>query len=65
MNNQNLLIYQIPYLYEIMSELEDYLNFKVIEASNQKILDEHIKLISNYLILSKKKNLKIGVVAAS
>ncbi len=59
MNNQNLLIYQIPFLFEIMSELQDYLNFKVIEASNQKSLDKQIKLASNYLILSKKENLKI------
>ena len=58
MNNQNLLIYQLPHLHEIMSELEDYLNFKVIEASNQKSLDEQIKSISNCLILTKKKNLK-------
>ena len=36
MNNQNLLIYQLPHLYEIMRELEDYLNYKVIETSNQK-----------------------------
>ena len=47
MSNQNLLIYQLPYLYEIMRELEDYLNYKVIETTSQKRLDEQIKLISN------------------
>ena len=55
MNNQNLLIYQLPYLYEIMRELEDYLNYKVIETSSQKSLDEQIKSISNHLILTKKQ----------
>ena len=55
MNNQNLLIYQLPYLYEIMHELEDYLNYKVIETSSQKRLDEQIKSISNHLIISKKQ----------
>ena len=55
MNNQNLLIYQLPYLWEIMSEIEDYLNLKIIEISNQKSLDEQIKSISNYLILTKKE----------
>ena len=55
MNNQNLLIYQLPYLYEIMYELEDYLNYKVIESSSQKNLDEQIKSISNHLILTKKQ----------
>ena len=59
MNNQNLLIYQLPYLYEIMCELEDYLNLKVIEISNQKSLDELIKPISNHLILTKKQIPKI------
>ena len=54
MNNQNLLIYQLPYLYEILRELEDYLNFKVIEISSQKKLNEHIKSISNHLILTKR-----------
>ena len=54
MNNQNLLIYQLPYLYEILRELEDYLNFKVIESSSQKRLNEQIKSISNHLILTKK-----------
>ena len=58
MNNQNLLIYQLPYLYEILRELEDYLNFKVIEISSQKKLNEQIKSISNHLILTKKQILK-------
>ena len=59
MNNQNLLIYQIPYLWEIMIELEDYLNFKITQTSDQKSLNEQIKLNSNYLILTKKKIPKI------
>ena len=56
MNNQNLLIYQLPYLWEIMNELEGYLNFKVTEISNQKNLDDQIKSIPNYLIIKKKKS---------
>ena len=59
MNNQNLLIYQIPYLCEIMIELEDYLNFKITQTSDQKSLNEQIKLNSNYLILTKKKFQKL------
>ena len=55
MNNQNLLIYQLPYLCEIMSELDDYLNFKIIEISNQESLDEQIKIISNHLIITKRQ----------
>ena len=55
MNNQNLLIYQLPYLWEIMNELEGYLNFKVTEISNQKNLDDQINSIPNYLIITKKQ----------
>mgnify|MGYP001162946599 FL=1 len=55
MNNQNLLIYQLPYLWEIMNELEGYLNFKVTEISNQKNLDDQIKSIPNYLIITKRQ----------
>ncbi len=59
MNNQNLLIYQLPYLCEIMSELDDYLNFEVIEISNQESLDKQMKSISNHLIITKKEIPKI------
>ena len=55
MNNQNLLIYQLPYLSEIMYELEGYLNFKVTEISNKKNLDDQINSIPNYLIITKKQ----------
>ena len=55
MNNQNLLIYQLPYLSEIMYELEGYLNFKVTKISNKKNLDDQINSIPNYLIITKKQ----------
>ena len=55
MNNQNLLIYQLPHLWEIMNELEGYLNFKVTEISNKKNLDDQINSIPNYLIITKKQ----------
>ena len=55
MNNQNLLIYQLPYLSEIMNELEGYLNFKVTEISDQKNLNDQIKSIPNHLIITKKQ----------
>ena len=55
MNNQNLLIYQLPHLYEIMHELRGYLNFKIFGISNYKNLDDQIKLIPNHLIITKKQ----------
>tara|TARA_B100001057_G_scaffold346256_1_gene347475 strand:+ start:823 stop:1386 length:564 start_codon:yes stop_codon:yes gene_type:complete len=59
MNNQNLLIYQYSFLCEIMSELEGYLNFNIIEVSNQKSLDDQINLNPNHLIITKKQISKI------
>ena len=55
MNNQNLLIFQLPYLSEIMYELEGYLNFKVTDISDQKNLNDQIKSIPNHLIITKKQ----------
>ena len=33
MNNQNLIIYDFPILYEIFTEIEENLNFKLINIS--------------------------------
>ena len=55
MNNQNLIIYQFNPLYLILKELEQSLNFKIIEVLNEKSLNEEIKNLKNYLIITKKK----------
>jgi hypothetical protein len=49
MNNQYLIIYQFTSLYEILKELEFDLNFKIIQALNDKSLNDAIK--------SQKKNI--------
>ena len=43
MNNQNLIIYDINSLYNILEELNLNINFKILEASNQKALNDYIK----------------------
>ena len=58
MNNQNLIIYDINSLYNILEELNLNINFKILEASNQKALNDYTKNLKNYLILTNKKNLK-------
>ena len=37
MNNQNLLIYESQILYEILIELSDHLNFKVVNISKKEL----------------------------
>ena len=59
MNNQNLIIYQFSSLYQILKEIEQDLNFSIIESLNEKSLHDKIKSLNNYLVITKKKNLEI------
>ena len=58
MNNQNLIIYNYKSLYNIFEELSLELNFKIIELSNINQLNDVIKNLTNFLIISNK-NLKV------
>ena len=55
MSNQNLIIYNFKSLYLILGELEEYLNFKILDVPNIKELNDKIKNSKNYLIISQKK----------
>merc|ERR1711991_1300592 len=54
-STQNLIIYKFNGLYQILEELGLDLNFKIIDADDAESLNEKIKKIHNYLILSNKK----------
>ena len=58
MNNQNLIIYDFQNLYDILTEVENYLNFKLININNNEITKLEFNKIENYLIISKNKNSK-------
>jgi len=53
MNNENLVIYDFKILYEILNEINDHLNFKLIGIT--KITDLDLKGQNNYLVVSNKK----------
>ena len=53
MNNQTLVIYDFKILYEILSELKDDINFKIINL--KKITDLNFEDQDNYLVISSKK----------
>tara|TARA_Y200000002_G_scaffold204965_1_gene169100 strand:+ start:773 stop:1327 length:555 start_codon:yes stop_codon:yes gene_type:complete len=53
MNNQTLVIYDFKILYEILSELKNDLNFKIINL--KKITDLNFEDQDNYLVISSKK----------
>ena len=58
MNNQNLIIYQFNSLYRILKEIEQDLNFSIVESLNEKSLKNKIKNLDNYLVITKKKKFR-------
>ena len=55
MDKQNLIIFKDNCFHNIMKELEENLNFKIYEASNEKILNNIKVDLKNYLIITSKK----------
>ena len=53
MNNQTLVIYDFKVLYEILTEIENYLNFNLIKINKLKELNSNS--LENYLVISDKK----------
>jgi len=64
MNKQNLIIYKFKSLYVVFKELEENLNFKIFEFSEEKNLKSKLNNYEDYLIITKKKieNLKNQLV---
>ena len=55
MSSQNLIIYKFNGLYQILEELGLDLNFKITCADNENYLNDSIKNLNNYLVISNKK----------
>ena len=55
MNKQNLIIFKLQSLYEIIKEVEENLNFQIFEAANEEILNNKFDNLENYLIITPKK----------
>ena len=56
MNNQNLIIYDFKVLFEILSEIEENLNFKLINVTKESFLKIKFNKLDNFLIITNKKN---------
>ena len=54
MNNQILFIYELKSLYDIFTEIEENLNFKVIYLNKKEISEINFKDYRDHLILSLK-----------
>ena len=55
MSAQNLIIYKYTELYHILEEISLDLNLNIFFAENENSLDQKIKNLNNYLIISHKK----------
>ena len=55
MLTQNLIIYKFSKLYHILEEIELDLNFNILFADNENILNDKIKNLNNYLIITNKE----------
>ena len=59
MSTQNLIIYKFTTLYLILEELGLDINFKTSFVDSKKSLNDKVKNLSNYLIISNKKYLDL------
>ena len=55
MNNANLIIYKQPNLYKILHELDQDLNFQIIDVQNVDDLKKKIGLLDNNVVIARKK----------
>ena len=56
---QNLIIYKFSQFHRILKEIEFDLNFNILFADNENILNDTIKNLNNYLIITDREYLNI------
>ena len=59
MISKTLIIYEYQILYEILSEISEHLNFKILNVDRNKYKELKLNKIENYLIISSKKSQNI------
>ncbi len=57
---QNLIIYKFSQLYHILEEIELDLNFKILFVDDENTLNDTIKSLNNYLIITDREYPNIG-----
>ena len=56
MSSKNLIIFNSPFLFEILKEIEENLNFKIEQYDDQKSNQIDFSELKNYLVISDKEN---------
>tara|TARA_B100000427_G_scaffold329668_1_gene346957 strand:+ start:5508 stop:6068 length:561 start_codon:yes stop_codon:yes gene_type:complete len=54
MNNQNLIIYDFEILFNILKEIEEHLNFKLLHLSKEEYSKFKFDKFANFIVISKK-----------
>ncbi len=64
MNNEKLIIYDFPVLFDILNEIKSELNFELLNVSKKEYSHLQLKDLKNYSVVSKKKlfNIKNQIV---
>ena len=60
MDKQILIIFKFKSLYEIIKELDNDLNLKIIEVSTESILEQKRREFKNSLIITQKKLINVN-----
>ena len=55
MKIQNLIIYRLNSLYDVLNEVDQELHFNIVDVQNENLLQNEIKNLKNYLIITKRK----------
>ncbi len=56
MSSKNLIIFNSPFLFEILKEIEENLNFKIEQYDDKKTNQINFSELKNYLVISDKTN---------
>ena len=56
MISKTLIIYEYQILYKILSEIKEYLNFKILHVDKNKLHELEFDKFENYLIVSSEKS---------
>ena len=56
MSSKNLIVFNSPFLFEILKEIEENLNFKIEQYNDQKSNQIDFSELKNYLVISDKIN---------
>ena len=55
MNKQHLIIYDFIELFSILNEMQENLNFNLLNVSKKEFEQLKLEELNNFLIISKKK----------